>query len=79
MKVRLTRKLAQLVDGIDLSSAREGDTLDLPADQAKLIVAEGWAIPVSERSGTERACASDRTDRKRRPKREGSGSKHGRG
>ena len=79
MKVRLTRKLAQLVDGIDLSSAREGDTLELSVDQAKMIVAEGWAVPVSDWGGAERDRASERTDRKRRPPGEGSGKPRGRG
>ena len=43
MKVRLTRKHAEQIDGIDLSGHEVGDTLDLPTDQARLIVAEDWA------------------------------------
>jgi hypothetical protein len=45
MKVRLTRKLAPLVDGIDLSNYEVGDVFDLPAEQARLVIAEDWAIP----------------------------------
>lgn len=43
MKVRLTRKHAERIDGIDLSSHEVGDVLDLPPDEARLIVAEDWA------------------------------------
>jgi hypothetical protein len=44
MKVRLTRKLADVVDGIDVSAYRVGDVLDLPIPEATLLVAEQWAI-----------------------------------
>ena len=47
MKVRLTRKLAECVDGVDLSSYREGDVLALSSREAELLVAEGWALPVN--------------------------------
>ncbi len=50
MRVRLTRKLAQRVDGIDLSPFREGDVLDVSVREAELLVAEGWAVPVSSQS-----------------------------
>jgi hypothetical protein len=42
MKVRLTRKLAQRINGIDLSTHQVGDMIDLPLEQARLIVVEGW-------------------------------------
>jgi hypothetical protein len=44
MRVRLTRKLAPLVDGVDLSSHEVGDVFDLPEEQARLVIAEDWAI-----------------------------------
>jgi len=44
MLIRLTRKLAECVDGIDLSRSREGDVLDLSSHDAQLLVAEGWAV-----------------------------------
>lgn len=44
MRVVLTRKLAPLVDGIDLSSHDVGDVFDLPPEEARLIIAENWAI-----------------------------------
>jgi len=45
MKVRLTRKLAERLDGIDLQGSRPGDLLDLSPRDARMIVAERWAIP----------------------------------
>src|SRR4051812_28613081 len=48
MHVRLTRKLAERVDGIDLAGHREGDVLDLGQREAELLIAEGWATAVAE-------------------------------
>lgn len=45
MKVRLTRKHAERIDGIDLRGREPGDLFDLPLKEAWIIVAEGWAIP----------------------------------
>ena len=70
MKVRLTRKLSELIDGIDLSRAREGDMLRLPPRDALVLIAEGWALPVrdnSRGSGHDEAHDRPRGDRKRRP------------
>jgi hypothetical protein len=39
------RKLANILNGVDLSQAHMGDTLDLPARDAHMLVAEGWAEP----------------------------------
>ena len=44
MRVRLTRKLAERLDGIDLSEHKVGDLLDLSLPQARLILAEEWAM-----------------------------------
>jgi hypothetical protein len=46
MKVRLTRKFSDVLNGIDLSHAHSGDTLDLSTREANILVAEGWAEPV---------------------------------
>jgi hypothetical protein len=48
VRVRLTRKLSETIDGVDLSGAREGDTLDLSPRDALILIAEGWASPVYE-------------------------------
>ena len=46
MQVRLTHKLANTLDGIDVSRCRVGDVIDLPDAEAAMLVAEGWAEPV---------------------------------
>ena len=43
MRVRLTKKLAEKIDGIDLRGRAIGDTLDLNPRDAAVLVAEGWA------------------------------------
>jgi hypothetical protein len=44
MLVRLTKKLAERIDGVDLSANEPGDMLDLPPSEGRLLLAEGWAI-----------------------------------
>jgi len=44
MQIQLVRKLANHLDGIDVSAYRQGDVLDLPRRQAELLIAERWAI-----------------------------------
>ena len=46
MKVRLTKKLAEMVDGIDISACVEGDVIELSERRAELLIAEAWAEPV---------------------------------
>jgi hypothetical protein len=48
MRIRLTRKFAELIDGIDLSRRRVGDVIDLPVHQARTLIAEGWATAADE-------------------------------
>src|SRR5215510_6037761 len=43
MQVRLKRKLAECIDGVDLSGHKVGDIFELPVHHAHLLVAEGWA------------------------------------
>ena len=57
MRVVLTKKLAEAIDGIDLSSHNVGDVLDLPADQVRLIEAEQWGV--ADRRRTPRVHGSD--------------------
>lgn len=45
MKVRLTKRLAAEIDGIDLHDHQPGDLLNLSDREASLLVAEQWAIP----------------------------------
>jgi hypothetical protein len=43
MQVRLTRKLAQCIDGVDLTGCEVGEILNLPVHDAHLLIAEDWA------------------------------------
>jgi hypothetical protein len=43
MFVRLTRKLAEVVNGIDISHCAEGDVIELPDSDAQMLIAERWA------------------------------------
>jgi len=45
MKVRLTKKFADEIDGVDLSGRHVGETLDIPPPKARLLLAEEWAAP----------------------------------
>jgi len=47
MRVRLTRRFAEAMDGIDLSQHRVGDLFDLSPHDAGLLIAEGWATLVT--------------------------------
>jgi len=51
MRVRLTRKLADAINGIDLSDRHVGDLLDLSKHDADVLVAEGWASHVDATLG----------------------------
>jgi hypothetical protein len=48
MRIRLTRKLSQLLNGIDISRLSVGDVIDLPRHDAELLLAEGWALPAAD-------------------------------
>jgi len=45
MWVRLTRKLADFVDGVDISHRHVGEVFELPIPDANLLIAEAWAEP----------------------------------
>jgi hypothetical protein len=66
LAVRLTRKLAEVIDGVNLTNAHVGDRLELPQHDAEMLIAEGWA---------ERAQAADRATRPRSPRLPSSGGK----
>jgi hypothetical protein len=54
MKIRLERKFAELIDDVNVSKYRVGDVIDLPWHDAKILLAEGWAVPVeSETESTQ--------------------------
>ena len=68
VQVRLTKKLAEVIDGIDLSDRRVGDVVDLPRHDAEILLAEGWASPLESTFGvgTRRTDADDRRRRSTR-------------
>jgi hypothetical protein len=43
MKIRLTKRFAERIDGVDLSQVHTGDVLDVPPKEARILVNEGWA------------------------------------
>jgi len=77
MKVRLTRKLANSIDGVDLSRKRVGRIIEVGRHDAQLLIAEGWGAP-ADPIGDRRASGSrgshirdesdDRTPRRRSAK-----------
>jgi hypothetical protein len=44
MRVRLTRKLADAIDGVDLRGHEVDEVFDVPSRDARLLMAEEWAI-----------------------------------
>jgi hypothetical protein len=60
VKVILTRKLARVLNGIDLTACNEGDVMEMGNQDARLLIAEGWAVPLME----ERPIAQDQSRRR---------------
>src|SRR3954453_11045298 len=50
MWVRLTRRLATHIDGVNLSVHRVGDVFEVTRREAELLIAEDWAVPVALRA-----------------------------
>ena len=46
LRIRLTRKLAANLNGVDLSRVEVGDVLFLPEHVATMLIREGWAEPI---------------------------------
>ena len=67
MKVRLTRKFSNFLDGIDLRRFTKGDTIDLPARDAEMLMLEGWAEPAEE-SARDHASERSTSQRPRKKK-----------
>jgi len=43
MRVKLVRKFANALNGVDLSTVNVGDLVDLMPYQARMLILEGWA------------------------------------
>ena len=52
----MTRKLADCLDGIDVSRYSVGDELDLPRREAELLIAETWAVLAGGATDRPHAC-----------------------
>lgn len=66
MKVKLTRKLARILNGIDLAGNHEGDIINMPDDDARLLIAEGWAAPAGQEGAREQDRHRSKSSRSRR-------------
>jgi hypothetical protein len=67
MQVVLIRKLAEQIDGVNLTEHQVGDVLDLAPLEAELLTLEGWAI--RERRTSARPCATERRGASATPQR----------
>jgi len=45
LRIHLTKKLAAVLNGLDISALRVGDVIELPDSAARMMIAEGWAEP----------------------------------
>jgi hypothetical protein len=45
-RIRLTRKLAPTMNGVDVSKVNVGDVMELSDDRAEALIDSGWAEPV---------------------------------
>src|SRR5882762_2982844 len=46
MRIRLTRRWAPVIDGVNLLAHNVGDVFDVTRREAELLIAEEWAVPV---------------------------------
>ena len=56
MRVQLIHKLADHLDGVDVSPYQEGDVIDLPREEAELLLAERWVQPLPHRQRSTPTC-----------------------
>ena len=48
MLIRLTKKLAPMMNGVDVSTVNVGDILELPEAAARMMIEEEWAVPADD-------------------------------
>jgi hypothetical protein len=48
VQVRLIRKHANQIDGVDVSTQSVGDIFTTTPESARLLIAEGWAVAVEQ-------------------------------
>ena len=69
VSVRLLRKYAASIDGVNLEDAAVGDRLDLSPRDANILIVEGWAVHVDDERLERllpRALAADNSRRSRK-------------
>jgi len=59
LRLRLTRKFAEMINGVDLSRARCGEVIDVTEHDGAVLMAEGWAVPAPLAESFPRAGAAD--------------------
>lgn len=81
MKVRLTKRLADFLDGVDLTGLSVGDVVELPPREARILIKEEWGIrvdpetrPVRRRTVQELTEAADRPRRRKGPRTRSAGT-----
>jgi len=70
--VRLVRKYAEMIDGVNLENAAVGDRLELSPHDADVLIAEGWAERAVDEKRVRllprRALAADRGPGRKKPR-----------
>ena len=46
IQVRLVRKLADRINGLDVSQYHVGDVFEVPSHTALMLMGEGWGVPL---------------------------------
>lgn len=66
MQVRIIRKFADFINGVDLSRIQVGDVITVPVREGRILIAEQWAVAHDGRSDT-RPASADRPRRDKKP------------
>jgi hypothetical protein len=61
VRVRLTKKFAQMIDDVDLRRFSVGQVISVSSRDGRVLVAEGWAVPNDVRVGVQRCAPSPNT------------------
>jgi hypothetical protein len=64
VQIRLTKALAERLNGYHLRAYRAGEVVDLPDGIAMMLVAESWAEPIADQGDARDTC-DDRPRRRR--------------
>ena len=67
-RIRLIRKLALSINGVDVSGLKVGDIIELDDERADMMVELGWAEPSGKVISSDAAAASQQPRNHSRPK-----------